>query len=540
MPKQQIDRRNFLRGMKPTYDPSVIPEDALWNIRNVRPDISGVLKLRPGSTSVIDSLGTGSIQGMIEAFDGLLVIFGQDLYHIDSTYTITTVDSTGALGATTSTKIDMIRSAVSGTEVAYIFSGGGIYETNDTTLSLVSPAGSTGNLLDDAGSQDTTSGPAKSTIILRRASIGQNYVAAGDPDSPNTVYFSEPLDITDWQSDSLLQLPDDGSKITGLANWYDALVIFRDTDIWAFFGTSGLDADGVLTLQDASVGCRYRRTIQAVPSLGLVFLGQDNVYNLAQVEAIESQTTAMPIGDDIRNFLEVSIEEEDEPCAVYHNRDYILSFPEATERIYRLSLQNEGGWFMDTGPRSTEYVVWDEDLYAASFSQGLVRRISKDYYEDDGNPIIVQISFRREELIPGPSRIKKIFIYLLALGREDTETVYYHPLYDDQTLDDSLVSREVDILSGTEQNLQVSVLVDGNTFDITEYLVESGRVESSTLARVRPVKIYEARFHPSLKGHYMQLRIESTADSQDIAILGYGVNYSTRGRQHGDREGVTQ
>ena len=539
MAKQMFTRMSFLHGMKPTYDPSSIPEDAVWNVRNIRPDMSGVLRIRPGSQSINDSLGTGAVQSVSDSFDGFLTVFGQDLYLIDDDGVSTTIDSSGSLGADSSTPITAIQSSSSGTEMVYFFTGSGLYETDGSTLSLVTPADEAENLLNDGGSQDTTSGIAKSHLAVIQTDLSQRYVCAGFSDSPNTVYFSEVMDITDWRSDRTLQLPDDGGVITGLVNWYDALVIFRDKDIWAFFGDIS-STDSVLTLQDKSVGCKYHRTIAPVPDMGLVFLGEDSVYVLQNVEAISSQVVARPIGDDIRNFLIDSIKEDSKPCAVYHNRDYILSFPNASEKVYRLSLQNEGGWFMDSGPSTSQFVIRNGNLYGAGKTKGVIRHISKDYLTDDGNRIAVLISFRRDSLLPGPSRIRRIFVYVSAKGRKETSEEVFQPLYDDQPFDDELYTREVEMLTGTEQHFKVTALVDGNVFDITDFLVEAERVESTLLALVDPVKIYEARFMPSLKGHYVQIRIESTHTNEDISILGYGIEYSTKGRLRGTREGVTE
>src|SRR5690606_20283876 len=91
-------------------------------------------------------------------------------------------------------------------------------------------------ILGGDGKQDVNSGPARCRFAVLRASLSQRLVAAGDPVSPNTVYMSAPLDVSYWPATQIIQLPDDGGYITGLAIWYGALIIFRNKDIWAFFG----------------------------------------------------------------------------------------------------------------------------------------------------------------------------------------------------------------------------------------------------------------------------------------------------------------
>src|SRR5690606_13888697 len=108
-------------------------------------------------------------------------------------------------------------------------------------------------------------GPARCRFAVLRASLSQQLVAAGDPVSPNTVYMSAPLDVSYWPATQIIQLPDDGGYITGLAIWYGALIIFRNKDIWAFFGADLEDESATLVLQAASVGCVSHKSIAAVP-----------------------------------------------------------------------------------------------------------------------------------------------------------------------------------------------------------------------------------------------------------------------------------
>jgi hypothetical protein len=51
------------------------------------------------------------------------------------------------------------------------------------------------------------------------------------------------------------------------------------------------------------------------------------------------------------------------------------------------------------------------------------------------------------------------------------------------------------------------------------------------------VRIYETRFLPALRAHFVQLRVTANAGGQDIAILGYGFTYSTKTAAKGRRDG---
>ena len=100
---------------------------------------------------------------------------------------------------------------------------------------------------------------------------------AGFPALTKYSLFIGPLEATYWPVEQIIQLLDDGAKITGLANWYGALVIFRDRDIWVFFSTE-VSSEASLVVQERAVGCVSHRTIASVPGIGIVFLGPDNVY----------------------------------------------------------------------------------------------------------------------------------------------------------------------------------------------------------------------------------------------------------------------
>lgn len=542
MPRQLLVRTSFTQGVKTSFDPSVVPPNALWEAYNVRADESGILRVRQG-VKVYKFLGEGRIQGATSAFDGILVAWNRNLYKFDFKGNQTTL-GTEILGNTKQDAVEMIRWSRGGQEIVYLFTGNGIFESNGTSVSLVKPyehqSGEPANLLRAAdGTQDRNSGPARCRFAVLRASLSQRIAAAGDPLSPNTVYFSAPLDATYWPDNQVLQLPDDGGRITGLANWYGALIIFRDRDIWAFMGVDLTDANAALVLQDASVGCLSHTTIANVPGLGLVFLGPDNVYSLQQLMVVENQAKATPIGDDVRKYLAKAIQSGiDGVCAVYFDRQYRLSFPNARQdqRVFRLQLQNDAGWFMDTGPRTARFFIHDNTLYGVDVRLGEIHRFEQNWILDKQAGIPFYVAFRREDLQPGPSRIKRVFIYSLAKGQQAAENRYFFGTVFNTAAFNHGETRQVDLRIGTEQHLDVTLVVDGHPVSVEEFDVYVEREDSALNLGVEPVRIYEARFRPSLKGHFVQVRISARQPGEDIAILGYGIEYSTRGRIHGKRQ----
>lgn len=535
-----LERIGFARGAMPSRDPSAVPADALWEARNVRIDESGVLRIRGGHLAFTESLGPGPVQGAVSAFGDILMAWGRNLYRVPSTGVLSLIGS-GVMGVQATDPVEFIRWSRSGAEIVYAFTGAGLYETNGSTVSLVAPytpaTGEPTNLLRAAdGSQDLNSGPAKCRFVVLRASLGQRVAAAGNPTSPNTVYLSAPLDATYWPSNQVIQLPDDGGRITALANWYNALVIFRDRDIWAFFGADATDTSAVLVLQTSSVGCIAPRTVADVPGLGIAFLGPDNVYALRGLTAIENRAEVVPVADDIRRVLLRSLAAgTDGACASYFDREYRLSLPATNqqERVFRLGLQNAVGWLPDTYPRATCYVAHGGTLYAGLWTEGRLVRADPSWLYDNLDGIPFYAAFRREGLGPGPARIKKLYLYIPSKARQAaTEVFWFSPAFGEGVLGIG-ETEQATVMAGTEQHVDVTLIMDGQQFQVKEFQVNVQREQALELRGLEPVRVLEARFHPSLQGHFAQLRISAQVPGEDVAFLGYGIDYEPRRFQRG-------
>src|SRR5690606_12869143 len=81
-------------------------------------------------------------------------------------------------------------------------------------------------------------------------------------------------------------------------------------------------------------------------------------------------------------------------CAIYHNGEYRLSLPAVLteDRVFALSASGPvKGWFTDTGPRATAYVVHEGLLYAALWGQGKLVRFTDQALADEGELIPTDI-----------------------------------------------------------------------------------------------------------------------------------------------------
>lgn len=550
LPKEQngspLLRQSFTKGVMSSYDPSAIPPEAIWDGLNIYPDVSGVIRSRKGTANVLPSLGNGPIQGILEAFGGILFIWNQNLYLLNDDGTYTKISAT-TLGTSASEYINMINWTRSGKEMVYLYTGAGIYQYDGTTFASVTPyvpaSGEETNvlLLSGGTTQDPNSGPYTAACSFLRVNLSQRVAVAGGTNHPNTVYFSAPLDATYYPANQIMELPDDGGQIVGLANYYDNLMIFRDRDVWLFSGSDLTDTSAQLYQVATAPGCASGRTVINVPNLGILYLSTEgNVYQLEHQWGVEDFVVATPLADNVRNYLESAcVDSGSSAHAVYFNREYRLCFPNTLQNqcVVRLNLMNNPAWYLDGGPRSSAYVTHKGNLYSASNQSGSIDKFTQDL-TDNGNNIPVTIKFRRETVEPGPARIKRIFIYAMSKGRiATTQTEFYGSSFGGASFNKEVVDT-VTTNIGTQQDLDVSVVVDGMSFDVTDFKVTVPKQSGLQAPDQEPVKLYEMRFRPSLKGHFVELRINSLTPGQDIAIFGYGIEYSPRGRIHGDRSGV--
>src|SRR5690606_17381295 len=93
--------------------------------------------------------------------------------------------------------------------------------------------------------------------------------------------------------------------------------------------------------------------------------------------------------------------------------------------------------------------------------------------------------------------------------------------------------------TGTDQHLHLTVYVDGRVFRVENLTVVDRHLVAQGLLGYEPVRLYEAVFHPSLEGHFIQIQVDAPGPDEDIAVLGYGIEYATKYRITGRREGVT-
>jgi len=148
----------------------------------------------------------------------------------------------------------------------YIIGGGKYIVWDGTTFSTVANGNGDSNLAE----------VVKCQLIEQR---GERIFAAGNPDWPNTLYFSEQADPTYFKTTSSLPaVTDDGDTITAIKEFFEALVVFKTRSIYAWSGWDPT-TDVEFNRLAATMGTRSYRSIQYAGS-NLLYLGDDGLYAL--------------------------------------------------------------------------------------------------------------------------------------------------------------------------------------------------------------------------------------------------------------------
>lgn len=128
------------------------------------------------------------------------------------------------------------------------------------------------------GGTDSNLDEVKKCNLLEQR--GERLFAAGHPTLPNALFFCEPADPTYWKTTAVINaISDDGDVITGIKEFFDAIVVFKTRSIYAWTGWDPT-TDVEFNRLAAAMGTRAYRTIQYVGSK-LVYLGDDGLYALS-------------------------------------------------------------------------------------------------------------------------------------------------------------------------------------------------------------------------------------------------------------------
>lgn len=214
---------------------------------------------------------------------------------------------------------------------------------------------------------------------------------SGNPDAPQNVYhtvvgissaFPKLYFPTSYYFDVTAT---NGSPITGMINFRDTLCMFTEDSIHTLYGKQrdpALAESFVLRTTHPEIGCTSHRCLVIVGN-AVVFVSKYGIYALTNVvasnTAMNVQYLSEKIAPTFKNLTGLS-----KAVAVFHDQQYKVCFPE--DNIVLRWYLNKGAWTLDTAPQVSVYVKWDNDLYMASNTAGLMWKANYKRIEDPVSP----------------------------------------------------------------------------------------------------------------------------------------------------------
>lgn len=256
--------------------------------------------------------------------------------------------------------------------------------------------------------------------------------AAGNPDAPNTLYYSQVGDPTYFKAGQfLLQAASaDGDAITGLREFNEALLVFKARGIWAWTGYT-ITTDVKFTRLNVHTGTRAERTICNVGTM-LYYLGSDGVYAMKNVYTgtIDTVKVSGSIDDLFQGVHNTANAYENTACAIFHEDKYMLSFCRETGEVGQDMTINNATVVCHTaasnGTAWTQYLgryfrdalnSVDGTLYYAHEENTAFWKFDKTKYTDEGADILWAIRFKDYDM-GSPVHLKKFKRGWAALNQQ--------------------------------------------------------------------------------------------------------------------------
>lgn len=264
----------------------------------------------------------------------------------------------------------------------------------------------------------TNDAPDNNLVAIRRCKYlrqrGARLFAAGDPVHPNYLYFSEVLDPSVFKQASFINtITDDGDIITGLAEFQNAMLVFKRRSVHQWNGWNPAQGDVTFTKVNVFEGTSAHRTICCVDN-ALYYLGNSDVYGLFSLEEnvfasrrLTSNVNTSRLRDIVHNTAEPHLSTA---CAVYKDGKYMVSVRKGDANDFVLVLfpkiQEMRGDSFDLKVACAIYTGWDiadflnsldGTLYSLSSNTPRVY-IHLNLYNDYGRGINMHVRTRPESM----------------------------------------------------------------------------------------------------------------------------------------------
>ena len=265
-------------------------------LRNFEVSDEGTYRRINGFTLFGDTLpnSTEDIEGLLVYADGVIAVAGNDIFFSqdgESTWLQLNKDSVSASGdnySTFSGRSELSLTSVDQCEFA-IFEGASDFgeviitdKSGNNKPFLFKMTGTDTNVTNRTffASQITISGSTKAKFCTIH---DQHLVVAGDPTTPNTIYYSGTNDIDSFSStgSGSITLED---KVVGLKSFRNELYIFCQNSIFKLQNINDSNSVAVVPVTK-NVGCLDGKTIQEIAG-DLIFLAPDGFRTVAGTSRI--------------------------------------------------------------------------------------------------------------------------------------------------------------------------------------------------------------------------------------------------------------
>lgn len=361
---------------------------------------------------------------------------------------------------------------------------------------------------------------------------GQRMFAAGDPQNPNYLYFSEIGTPENFLPASVVKaVTDDNDKLTGLAVFSDCLLAFKKKTIFKWTGWDPT-SDVKFTELDTGHGAVCQGTIQVSDDY-LIFADDSGVYCLETVDTslIKSYNISKSIEEEYHGL----INRENMRSVVYKGNYYLACCTSGSSHnnlVLKASLgmayngsSDEGvssllfPWVTYSGWDVSDWMIINDELYFASSEDGQIHK-AFDGVDDE----VWDYTTHARKLVPVSSRVshylkiedpvvrKKLKrLFLIALQ----ETSYPCKLILDVEAGYNKVSKEI-------------VLDESGSWDITNW--------DEVLWDWVDVVTKEIRI--GKKATRVKITLSHSRVGEKMTIYGFAVYYKSK-KPRGTRNGIS-
>lgn len=337
--------------------------------------------------------------------------------------------------------------------------------------------------------------------------------AAGDPEDPTALYYSEPNAPHYWKAESRIYPTQTDGPVTALTAFSGAILVFYEHSIWRLTGTA--PTNFTWAKLPVSQGTTSPRSI-ALTSNSLTFLGQGGLYAISPA-ILDLPVTFAP-GEELvanltRNRVSTiiqSITNRQNVCGLWdrHSERYYLFYSDTEDE------QNNKALVLDWGLRAfTRFTGWRVND-AVTTSSGELLLCSKNWLlkSDPTSANDIEVESGNEQPIDMLVTTKQY-----SLGA---------PFHEKKTAKLLIATRQYD---EEESSVSINVQSAYKTLDFPDVSLEESIKPGGTWAAVGGWSdLITKELRCSLKGLRFQVSFKNAVISQPVTIYGLAFTHLIR------------